>query len=260
MLLLPFIMAFTERAAFGGEFPRGLWALLTMTLVGSLCVIVAQTTWGSKSLGAEGSSALVARDYAGMALQLISICFSAAARLTVRGTSKIATRHEMLVAQFGSAVFILGGATAVFDRASWVSLFAMDAIGWACLLFLGIGVYVVGQSLNVIVIRGVSATTLTSLSSLRLVVACATSYILLNEPVANWLQWLGIFIVLVSISAYVFVMVSDIKSANQNTTTLPNEEHGDADHEDDGNADEASDAESFIGHVELSNRPTPALS
>ena len=85
----------------------------------------------------------------------------------------------------------------------------MRADGWACLLLLALGVYVVGQSLNVLVIRELSATLLTSLSSLRLVVATASSYALLGEPVANWLQWLGIFTVLAAVSLYVTVQSSD---------------------------------------------------
>lgn len=209
MLTQPFTVAALERALFGTAMPPGLGRLLFLSTAGSLLVISAQSGLLGSATTPVDTRALGRRDYAGIALQFLSILCSTGGRLTVKGTKKLATRHELLMAQFGFTAALLGGVTAAADRASWRALLEMRADGWACLLLLALGVYVVGQSLNVLVIRELSATLLTSLSSLRLVVATASSYALLGEPVANWLQWLGIFTVLAAVSLYVTVQSSD---------------------------------------------------
>ena len=103
---------------------------------------------------------------------------------------------------------------------SFYAIWNMPGKGWACLLFLSLAIYVVGQSLNIIVIRKLSATLLTSLSSIRLVVSCAASYVLLQEPIVNKLQWFGIIIVIVSILFYVRVQVESTSESSTKPTQV----------------------------------------
>jgi len=179
----------------------------------------------------SGSSCLRSRDYWAIALQFVSVLFSTASRLVARGTKKHVTRHELLIGQFGVTAVILGIGVAVVDPVhGWGTILSMPASGWGALCFLSFAVYGVGQNLNVIVIRRISATLLTSLSSVRLVMACFSSYVILNEPIVNWIQWLGIAIVFCSISLYVRVQVggtaapspgADVNTKSVEMTTNP---------------------------------------
>jgi drug/metabolite transporter (DMT)-like permease len=216
MLTQPFTVATLERFFFGSQFPRGLYPLLVWTAVGSICVIYAQSR---SALGDNSDNYFRLRDYAGMLIQFVSVLFSTASRLVARGTKKHVTRHELIIAQFGFSAVVLGGAAFIWDPASWYHILHMPPTGWIYMCFLSFAVYFVGQNLNVIVIRRLSATLLTSLSSIRLVVACFTSYFILNEPIVSALQWTGIIIVLVTISLYVRVqMGADTATASTGIT------------------------------------------
>jgi drug/metabolite transporter (DMT)-like permease len=208
MLLQPYSVAVLEKFFFNSAFPEGLFPLLITSSIGSILVIYAQTKAGMGAESDSGSSYLRSRDYWAIALQFVSVLLSTASRLVARGTKKHVTRHELLIGQFGVTAVILGTGVAVIDPVhGWSTILSMPASGWGALCFLSFAVYGVGQNLNVIVIRRISATLLTSLSSVRLVMACFSSYVILNEPIINWIQWLGIAIVVCSISLYVRVQV-----------------------------------------------------
>lgn len=206
MLVQPFLIALCERAIFGQVLPPRLWPALTGTLLGSSMLIYgAYGASLSSTMDPEvGPSGLTHADIGGVILQFTSICFSTAGRLTVRGTKKLVTRHELLLAQFGFTAVILGFAscTDASTRSSWGALLRMPWDGWLSLAFLSVGVYVVGQSLNILCIRNLSATLLSSLSSLRLVVACLGSAFFLQEPL-TLIQWEGSGVIIVCLMFYV---------------------------------------------------------
>jgi drug/metabolite transporter (DMT)-like permease len=140
MLLQPFTVAVLEKYLFNQAFPRGLYPLLTFSLLGSICVIYAQTEEALNSSSDDetvSNAYLRARDYAGIVLQFISILFSTAARLEARRSKRMVTRHELIIAQFAFTAIILGLVAVIFDTHSWYAILHMDYIGWLMISFLG---------------------------------------------------------------------------------------------------------------------------
>ncbi|KAK3283647.1 hypothetical protein CYMTET_8666 [Cymbomonas tetramitiformis] len=209
MLFQPFIVAVAERVLFGQQLPPFLWLALLGTTLGSAMVICG----GGVGESSKAESAVSWHDIAGVALQFVSVCFSSAGRLTVRATKKIATRHELMLAQFGftSLVLALGS---MMDSHSWAALGAMPWEGWVAFLMLSIGVYVLGQMLNIECVRALSATLLSSLSSLRLVVASIGSAYLLSEPLALF-QWCGTLIIMGFLLFYVHAQYRNAQQEDQ---------------------------------------------
>jgi drug/metabolite transporter (DMT)-like permease len=194
-----------------------------------LVIGVAQTPY---VLGDAGAHVLTSRDLAGGLLQLLSVIVSNAARILMKTSAGVFSGPELIQQSNAavlmvamSVVLILNGARAEPWEAGWVAL-SSGASSVAAFVVLSVGVFTLAATFQVraepitdprqtpraltLSFRQVEAIRRTgpavygSYSSLRVLVGLAGSWLWLDEPVENWLEWVGIGIVFATLSWWVW--------------------------------------------------------
>ncbi|GMI11028.1 hypothetical protein TrVE_jg3307 [Triparma verrucosa] len=203
--LTPLIAPILERAILGTELPPKIFTVVSVSVLG--CVIIGYAQ--SPSFVGESTHGLSKEDALGVSIQFISVIFSNLARIIMKTSDGILSKSELIKIQnFCSIAFtgIIGLAT--LGPAMWVQQFNLLESILLPFLFLGIGIFTLAAYFQVESVRAMGPGVYGTLSSIRVLVAVAGSYVLMQEPVQNWLEWFGIFLVVVMMTVYTKYMVS----------------------------------------------------
>ncbi len=193
-MMMPFVTAFLARIFLAERIPRALPPTLIATVIGSLLVLV-----GS---GSGGRGGLTWLDAAGVGVQLISVLLSAVIKLVHVQTKGILSKGQLMLAQFVVTAAPLGVWSFAWDMPSLRAIANMDAAGWGCFFGLALGVYGVANMSQIVATRLLGASTHSASNSLRLVSACFGSAIVLHEVVDQPLEWLGIVLIIASLTFF----------------------------------------------------------
>jgi hypothetical protein len=93
----------------------------------------------------------------------------------------------------------------LFDRANLAYVvFGLDALGYLALVVLSVGIYTIGNYMQIFAVRAIGASNHSASNSLRLVSAAIGSAFFLGEPLGSSTSLVGLSVILVAIFAYWF--------------------------------------------------------
>ena len=197
-LLLPFVTACMAKAWLDEKIHWALPPTLVASVIASMLAIA-----GPALTATDGASSTATwSDAAGISLQLVSVVCSAAVKIALKGTEGVLDKAELMLAQMVATAVIMLPAALAFDRASLAALTRLDGAGIACFLGLSIGIYIVANVTQIVATRAIGASNHSASNSLRLISACVGSWLVLDEPVDRPLQWVGLALIVVALSAY----------------------------------------------------------
>eukprot|EP00966_Prymnesium_polylepis_P055356 1280215-Prymnesium_polylepis.2 len=199
-LMLPFVTAGMAKVLLHEKIHWALPPTLVASILASVLAICGQA--GSDAGGAGGEGGVTATDAGGIALQMVSVVCSAAVKIALKGTDGVLTKTELMLSQMVCTATVMLPIAAALDRASLAALASLSAAGVACFLGLAIGIYIVGNTTQIVATRLIGASNHSASNSLRLLSACAGSWLILDEPIESALQWAGLGMIVIALSVY----------------------------------------------------------
>lgn len=201
-LLTPFLVVLLARLILRERTPRYTGAALTLSLVGALLML-------STSISAQGVSLAVGPDdWLGLGLALASSTFLALYMILVR---RIAQRPDAtrvppaaLLAFQTVLIQIAAIIISLLIGENWARWTEIGPTDW--LVFFGYVVFVIvgANGLQITALQHVSASLMSSLMGWRLVCALVAGMVLLGEHLTSIWQLIGMVIVLVTVTLYLW--------------------------------------------------------
>ncbi len=204
-LLTPFAVAILGALFFGEPTPRYTYQALVLSSLGAALVLVKD--WSDILAG------FTPRDFLGLSIAGLSMLSLAIYFLLVRRSSQQDTGRGMIMFQQGLALVATYGLLSLLTKEDWHTWTRVSPQGWIVVLWLILGIFVVGNLLQITALGGANAALVTSLMPLRLVSAIALGWWLLGERLTTPLQWLGAGLVLATVSGYLWLQGSGNSTA-----------------------------------------------
>jgi len=155
-------------------------------------------------LGGDGKLTLT--DLFGCCLQLISVIFSNLARVVMMTSEGILTKGELIQSQnYGSLLFCIVVGISVGGWGVWemaVEMLTTNMKALVTFIFLSGGIFTLAAIMQVGAVRKMGASTYGSYSGLRVLVCVVGGYLWIDEPIASWVEWVGILVVVNVLTVY----------------------------------------------------------
>ena len=195
--LTPIVAAFGDSFFLKASLPRAPWPCVIMSFVGCAVIGVSQSHVVDMSAAGVFSS----DDAMGCALQFLSMCFSAAARILMKRTEHILSQNEAVQTNnVSNFVFPLLHAL-LTNPEGWEAFrhifVPQNSLSWLTIALL---VYTIGSTGQMSLVRSMGPGMYSSLSAVRVLGSALLSAIWLKEPVRNWLEWLGLGIIVMTMT------------------------------------------------------------
>ncbi|GMH64187.1 hypothetical protein TL16_g03906 [Triparma laevis f. inornata] len=204
--LTPLIAPILERAILGTKLPPKIFSVVLATVVGCVVIGFAQSP---SFVGKSDDHALDAQDALGITIQFISVIFSNLARIVMKTSDGVLSKSELIQIQnFCSITFTAIIGLSTLGPTLWAQQFSLLEKVLLPFLFLGIAIFTLAAYFQVESVRKMGPGVYGTLSSIRVLVAVAGSYLFMREPVQNWLEWFGIILVVFMLTIYTRYMVS----------------------------------------------------
>ncbi|HHB90947.1 MAG TPA: DMT family transporter [Anaerolineae bacterium] len=200
-LLTPFLVAILGSWFFGEQTPRYTYRALMLSTLGAALVLVAD--WRDV-LGGFST-----RDLLGLGLALGSMLALAFYYQMIRRSSRNRASNGMILFQQSMAMVGTYLVLTVVTGEDWGRWLALSANGWGYVLWVVIGVFILGNLWQIAAISGASPALITSLMPLRLLSAISLGWLILGERLTTVWQWLGAGLVLVTVSGYLWLQGRD---------------------------------------------------
>lgn len=212
---LPFFTAILARLYLREKIHTALYPAVFVMIAGSLLVLHDQGAF------VDGGDFLTADIY-GIALQLLSVFFSAMLKIAFKGTEGTLDTIELLLAQFLITAVPLLLWSYLMERASLYYMFTgLDVGGWIALFAMSVGIYMVGNYLQILAVRSLGASNHSASNSIRLLSAVAGSSILLHEDLQGALGYVGCLLIMLAVSGYwYFVHFRNKKSESEDDEAI----------------------------------------
>eukprot|EP00884_Botryococcus_braunii_P010777 jgi/Botrbrau1/19700/Bobra.0003s0061.1 len=194
----PLFVALLGAAVLGVPIPWFLWPSLLITIVGAGMVV-----FGSQTGDAE--FALGPRDFIGLSIAFACVLAMAVFYVYVQKTEGLIGVEVILYVEYLTMCIALPGLSAAFEGSDWDAILHYTWADWTNLLFASLGVYFGMNMLQQLVIRRLGASIFAMSSALRLVATIAGSWIILDEQITNWIEWLGALLVMLSVTFYLYM-------------------------------------------------------
>jgi drug/metabolite transporter (DMT)-like permease len=197
-LLTPFVVALISTLFLREELPRYTWRAILLALFGALLMTSADMN------GTGLKITLGKSDWIGISLSCISTLFLAFYMITARSSVKYAVSGEALLFSQIATLALANTAISFLTHENWAQWRAIGLTDW--LVF---GVYAIGIMLGsnlgqILALRHLSASLVSSLMAWRLVSTLLFGALLLGERLTSWVQVMGAVIVLVTITWYLW--------------------------------------------------------
>ncbi|HWR11173.1 MAG TPA: DMT family transporter [Rectinemataceae bacterium] len=195
-LLAPFIVAFLSATFLKESLPKHTVLALCCSLSGSLLMILGAGNPGS------ASKVSPAANWVGIGLSIVGAVLLAFLMLAIKSTMKKGASSETLAfVQFISlAVCMSAGSIGVGE--DWRPWLTLPLSGIAAYLAFAIVVLLLGTILQNNSVKHLGAATYSTIQAWRLTSTIAFSWILLGEGISSFLQGLGAFIVMATVTLY----------------------------------------------------------
>ena len=196
-LLTPFMVAILGALFFGEPTPPFTYPALVLSTVGAALTLVAD--WSDVLAG------FAPRDFLGLGVATLSMLALATYFQMVRHSSRKAAGRGLIMFQQGVMLTLVYLALTLFSGEDWAAWGRLSPAGWGAVLWVVGGVFVLGNLMQITALGGANAALITSLMPLRLIAAIVLGRLLLGERLATPLQWFGAGLVLVTVSAYLWL-------------------------------------------------------
>ena len=217
--LTPLVVSIGDKVLLQAHLPPALWPCIAASILG--CLVIAASQSPLMKVGTESDEAddvsftFTAQDGIGCGLQFLSMCFSAGARLLMKRTENILTRNEAVQTNnVCNTVFPL--LYTLFDNPrGWNAFSSMTWESFGAWLIIAVLVYTIGSTGQMALVRGMGPAVYSSLGAVRVLGSAILSAFWLNEPVQNWMEWLGLSIIMCTMTLYTLASV-DVRQSWQN--------------------------------------------
>ncbi len=200
-LLTPFLVAILGALFFHEQTPRYTYRALLLSTLGATMVLV--TDWSDVMAGFS------ARDFLGLSIALVSMLALAFYYQMIRRSSRSHASNGMILFQQSMAMVGTYLALTVLTGEDWGQWLDLSSSGWAYVLWVVFGIFILGNLMQITAISGASPALITSLMPLRLISAIALGWLILGEQLTTAWQWVGAGIVLVTVSGYLWLQGRD---------------------------------------------------
>lgn len=200
-MTLPFFTAFLARFVLKEKIHSALYPAVLVMITGSLLVLYGQGAF-SPSDGEDGGDFAVS-DFYGILLQLLSVLLSSLLKIAFKSTEGTLDTVELLVAQFTVTAVPLLLWSFIYERdALYFMFYGLNTDGWLALVGMSVGIYIVGNYLQIMAVRTIGASNHSASNSLRLISAVAGSSLLLREYLRGALGYVGCLLVILAVFGY----------------------------------------------------------
>jgi drug/metabolite transporter (DMT)-like permease len=197
-MLTPFIVALLSTAVLHEALPRYTGRALGLSMAGVWLII------GSDLLGAQQMPMENRSDWLGIGLALVGSLLLALYMLDVRrSTQKKVSAEELLVVQL-TALAASGWVLSLLLGESWAPWLQVSGFDWFVFGLAAFGVLVGANIGQIGAIRHLGASLVSSTMPWRLVSALLVGGLLLGERLTSIWQWIGVALVLVTITWYLW--------------------------------------------------------
>lgn len=225
--LTPLVVSAGDSLILKADLPCAIWPCVIASSVG--CAVIGFSH--SPMINREPESSFTSDDAIGCSLQFASMCFSAAARLLMKRTEHILSRNEAVQTNNVCNVIFPLAYTLLSNPAGWKAFRHMSRESFLAWVTIAVFVYAIGSTGQMSLVRSMGPGMYSSLSAVRVLASALISAVWLNEPVRNWLEWLGLFITMVTMTLYTLASV-DFTSFREQSGTEGSESIGDNDERD----------------------------
>jgi len=146
-------------------------------------------------------------DAIGCGLQFLSVCFSAAARLLMKRTENILSRNEAVQANNVCNFILPLLYTLITNPRGWEAFLVMNIQSFVAWITIAVLVYTIGSTVQMSLVRSMGPGMYSSLGATRVLGSAILSAICLHEPVQNWLEWIGLFVIMCTMTMYTLASV-----------------------------------------------------
>lgn len=197
--------------------PKSLWPAVFGSFAG--CAIIGYSQSSLYLKEEESASSFFQDDMLGCILQFASMLFSVAARLLMKRTEGILSRDEAVQTNnFCNTLFPLLY-TLLVNPSGWKAFVCMTLESFCAWLTIAVLVYTIASASQMSLVRSVGPGVYSSFSAIRVVVSAWLSAIVLHEPVQDGLEWLGLMVIVITISVYTAMTLVESRRTNEK---LPN--------------------------------------
>jgi drug/metabolite transporter (DMT)-like permease len=202
-LLAPFIVAFLSKTFLKEALPKHTGLALLLSLVGSVLLI----------FGAPGAVPLTKAqglsNWIGIGLSIIGGILLAFLMLAIKHVSKKGASAETLAfVQFASLAGCMSAGSVVVGE-NWKPWLSLPPSGIAAYLAFALIVLLMGTILQNNSVKHLGAATYSTIQAWRLTSTIAFSWLLLGEGIATFWQGLGAFIVMATVTGYMYSQKRD---------------------------------------------------
>lgn len=212
--LTPLVVSIGDKVLLETNLPSAIWPCIAASILG--CLVIAASQSPLMQLKSDGNSefSFTAQDGIGCGLQFMSMCFSAGARLLMKRTENILTRNEAVQTNnVCNTVFPLLY-TLSTNPGGWSAFRSMTWESFGAWLAVSVLVYTIGSTGQMALVRGMGPAAYSSLGAVRVLGSALLSAVWLNEPVQNWMEWLGLSMIMCTMTLYTLASV-DVRQSWQ---------------------------------------------
>jgi drug/metabolite transporter (DMT)-like permease len=197
-LMTPFIVAFLSVVLLRERLPGRTWQAMVLSFIGSLLII-------SSDIGTDGFHfSLTPSDWLGMGLATTSALFLALYMIAVRRTiATDAPSHVLLLFQ-GTVIMAAALPISLTIGEEWTAWRYLSPMDWLAVFTFMAVVLVGANGLQIVALRHLGASVVSSLMGWRLVSTLAVGMLLLGEGLQSVWQTVGMVIVLTTVTWYLW--------------------------------------------------------
>mmetsp|Transcript_9130 Transcript_9130/g.14053 ORF Transcript_9130/g.14053 Transcript_9130/m.14053 type:complete len:398 (-) Transcript_9130:1944-3137(-) len=236
--LSPLVVSVGDKVWLKTDLPSAIWPCIFASIIGCATIALSQSPLFLKlncnnrnpydGNGSINSYSFGFQDVLGCGLQLLSVCFSAVARLLMKRTEHILNRNEAIQANnICNCIFPLLY-TLITNPQGWEAFDTMNLPSFGAWSTIAVLVYTIGSTGQMSLVRSMGPGMYSSLSATRVLGAALLSAIWLHEPVQNWLEWIGLFVIMGTMTLYTLASVDVRFSWSHCLCSAPDNDDNDA--------------------------------
>ncbi|KAL7529307.1 hypothetical protein ACHAXR_002889 [Thalassiosira sp. AJA248-18] len=202
----PVIIAIIDRFILHSPFPPLLWPTIIISGFGGTLIAISQSIDGDEEHVTSNQAKLSPTDnLIGCSLQLLSAIFSAFARILMKRTEHILTPTHIVQTNNISNCLFPFIYTIIHNPSSWTAfrylVFTPKSLLAWCMM--SIGVYSFASTVQIRLVRALGPGFYSSWVAVRVLGSLVLSTFILGEGINSWLEWVGIGLMIGTISVYI---------------------------------------------------------
>ena len=210
--LTPLVVSIGDKVLLKTDLPTAIWPCIFASIVGCVTIAASQSPLIPKDDNSEDKFSFTSQDVIGCGLQFISMCFSATARLLMKRTEHILSRNEAVQTNNACNFIFPLSYTLVTNPGGWQAYRKMSSQSVVAWTIISVLVYTIGSTGQMSLVRSMGPGMYSSLGATRVLGSAILSAMWLSEPVQNWLEWIGLLIIMCTMTLYTLASV-DVRNS-----------------------------------------------